>query len=97
MEGVTVPALVMVGVGAHVAVGTSLVLVFINSAVATGANVAWLPWVGILWMAGAAMVGTTFGAWLAHRAPEVELRRVIAACMALVVGGILLTTVPSLL
>lgn len=79
---VTVPLLGLMGVPVHLAVGTSLVPVFTNAAVASGANLAQ----GLAWMQGiplaiGAVAGTFGGVWLAHALPERGLRRVVAVGM----------------
>ncbi len=80
---VTVPVLVLTGTRTHVAVGTSLVVVFVTAAVATGANLArgLDLWSGILLAVGA-LAGVQAGVRLAHTLPEVGLRRVFAAGLA---------------
>lgn len=85
---ITVPMLGLLGVPVHLAVGTSLVAVFTNAAVATGANLArGLDWTGGLLLALGAVVGTFVGVWTAHALPEARLRRVVA--MALVSVAVL--------
>ncbi len=75
----TVPALGLMGVPVHLAVGSSLVPVFTNAAAASGANLArGLPWTTALWLAAGALPGTLFGVRAAHALPPAGLRRVVA-------------------
>ncbi len=79
---VTVPVLALSGVAIHVAVGSSLVPVFSNAAVATLGNVGRdLPWLGGLLMAGFALAGAWMGVESAHKLPETGLRRIFAGAL----------------
>ncbi len=81
---VTVPALALSGVAIHLAVGSSLVPVFSNAAVATLGNVGRdLPWLGGLVMAGFALGGAWLGVESAHKLPERGLRRLFAGALLL--------------
>ncbi len=87
---ITVPALGLMGVPVHLAVGTSLVAVFTNAALASGANLA----LGLDWMRGVplavgAVAGAIGGVRLAHSLPPVGLRRVVAVAMVVVAATIL--------
>ncbi|MGB1587120.1 MAG: sulfite exporter TauE/SafE family protein [Thermoplasmatota archaeon] len=87
----TVPALRLGGTATHVAVATSLVAVFTNAALATGANLArGLAWQGGVVLAVAAIVGSLGGVRLAHALPEQGLRRVVQGGLAVVAGLIAL-------
>lgn len=81
---VTVPILTLTGLPVHLAVGSSLVPVFTNAAVASAQafaqGLAWLPAVPL---ASGALVGVPFGAALAHAMKEQGLRRVFAAGLVL--------------
>ncbi len=81
----TVPVLALLGVPVHVAVGSSLVPVFTNAAVATGINLA--DGLALLRLAPPLIVGglagVPLGARAAHALPEQGLRRVFAAGLAL--------------
>ncbi|HLF16236.1 MAG TPA: sulfite exporter TauE/SafE family protein, partial [Candidatus Thermoplasmatota archaeon] len=73
----TVPVLALLGTAVHVAVGSSLVAVFTNAAVATGVNLAdglssW--WLAIPLALGG-LAGVPLGARAAHALPERGLRR----------------------
>jgi uncharacterized membrane protein YfcA len=76
---VTVPVLTLTGLPVHLAVGSSLVPVFTNAAIASGQafaqGLAWLPAVPL---ALGALVGVPFGARMAHALKEQGLRRVFA-------------------
>lgn len=81
----TVPGLTLAGVATHVAVGTSLVPVFTNAALASGANLArGVAWHDALWIAAGAMAGAMLGARWAHALPERGLRRIVAISLAIV-------------
>lgn len=81
---VTVPILALEGVPMHVAVGSSLVPVFTNAAVASAlslhAGVDWRPAIPITIGAVAA---ATYGTRLAHRLDARPLRNLFAAALAL--------------
>lgn len=75
----TVPVLVLAGVPAHVAVGTSLVPVWTNALVASIVNLAdGLAFLQGLPLAAGALVGAPIGVAAAHKLPENTLRRVVA-------------------
>ena len=81
----TVPSMALLGISVHTAVASSLVAVFSNAALATGANLA----MGLAWQAGVllavgAVAGTVLGARIAHSLPAHHLRRAVAAALALV-------------
>ncbi len=87
---ITVPALGLIGVPVHMAVGTSLVAVFTNAALASGANLA----LGLDWMRGiplaiGAVAGAILGVKLAHALPAKGLQRVVAVAMVVVALTIL--------
>ncbi len=89
----TVPILVLMGVPAHVAVGSSLVPVFTNALLASAVNLA----TGLAWLQGVplaigAVVGATVGVWAAHALPERGLRGVIAGGLVLVALYIAITS-----
>ncbi len=94
----TVPGLVFMGFGSHLAIGTSLVPVFTNATWATAGTLAggldWLP--GLLLAAGA-IPGTVAGAWAAHRLPEHDLRRVVSVALVMVAALVLVDGVRNLL
>lgn len=76
---VTVPALTLAGVAVHVAVGSSLVPVFTNAALASGEALATgLDWLPAVPLALGALAGVPAGARMAHALPERGLRRVFA-------------------
>lgn len=81
---VTVPVLALTGLPVHLAVGSSLVPVFTNAAVASAQafahGLAWLPAVPL---ALGALAGVPFGAALAHSLKEAGLRRVFAVGLVL--------------
>lgn len=81
---VTVPVLALTGLPVHLAIGSSLVPVFTNAAVASGQalahGLAWLPTVPL---ALGALAGVPLGAHLAHSLKEHGLRRVFAAGLTL--------------
>lgn len=80
----TVPALGLLGVPVHTAVGSSLVPVFTNAAAASGANLArGLEWGRALVLAAGALPGTVLGVRAAHALPERGLRRVVAGALLL--------------
>ncbi|MGB0653186.1 MAG: sulfite exporter TauE/SafE family protein [Thermoplasmatota archaeon] len=92
---VTVPILALAGVPAHLAVGSSLVPVWSNAAVASLGNAGRdLDWLGGLVMAAAAMAGSWAGVAAAHRLPERGLRLVFAAGLVLMALYIAVTTTP---
>jgi hypothetical protein len=81
----TVPSMALLGISVHTAVASSLVAVFSNAALATGANLA----TGLAWQAGillavGAVAGTVLGARIAHSLPAQHLRRVVAGTLVLV-------------
>ncbi len=79
---VTVPALAMAGVPVHTAVGTSLVPVFTNAALATAFNLAaGLEWTRGIALAIGAIGGSLLGVQIAHALPAKGLQRVVAAGM----------------
>lgn len=76
---VTVPVLTLTGLPVHLAVGSSLVPVFTNAAIASGQAFArGLDWLPALPLALGALAGVPFGARLAHALKEQGLRRVFA-------------------
>lgn len=86
----TVPTLSLLGTPAHVAVGTSLVAVFTNAAIASGANLArGLAWTDGIVLAAGAIAGSVLGVRAAHALPEKRLRRVVAVALTLVAGLVL--------
>lgn len=88
----TVPVLVLLGVPVHLAVGSSLVPVFTNAVVASIVNLAFgLQVLNAIPLAVGAVVGAPLGVQAAHALPEVGLRRVVAAAMA-VVGVVIIAT-----
>lgn len=85
---VTVPLLTLTGVPVHIAVGTSLVPVWTNAAVATVVNAfSGLPWLSGLLIAAGALGGTILGVRAAHALPGTGLRQVVA--VALLVSAVL--------
>lgn len=89
---VTVPLLGILGTPVHLAVGSSLVPVFTNAAVASGANLA----EGLAWRAGiplaiGAVAGSLAGVRIAHALPEAHLRKVVGIGMLAVAAYIALT------
>lgn len=85
----TVPVLALLGVPAHLAVGTSLLPVFTNAAWATAWNLATgLAWLPAVPLAAGALVGAPLGVRAAHALPERGLRRVIAAGLVVVAATI---------
>lgn len=84
---VVVPALAFLGVGMHLAVGTSLVAVGINAAATTATHVAlgYLPTLLALGvpLALGAVPGGEAGARLAHRLPAARLQRAFGAFLVL--------------
>ncbi len=81
---ITVPALSLRGVAVHTAVGTSLVPVFTNAALATGINLAeGLEWMRGIALAIGAIAGSIVGVKAAHALPEDRLKRVVAGGMVL--------------
>ena len=87
----TVPALTLAGTPTHVAVGTSLVAVFTNAALATGANLSrGLAWSEGVVLAVGAVAGTFLGVRLAHGLPEVKLKRVVAIALVAVAALVVL-------
>lgn len=84
----TVPALALTGTAIHAAVGSSLVPVFTNAAVATADQLANdMDLFGALPLATGAFLGIPLGARLAHALPDAGLRRVFAG--GLIAAGIL--------
>lgn len=76
----TVPALALTGTAIHAAVGSSLVPVFTNAALATANHLAnGIVLVAALPLALGALAGIPLGARLAHALPDKGLRRVFAA------------------
>jgi uncharacterized membrane protein YfcA len=76
---VTVPVLALTGLPVHLAVGSSLVPVFTNAAVASGQALAHgLDWLPAVPLAVGALAGVPLGAHLAHSLKEQGLRRVFA-------------------
>jgi hypothetical protein len=91
---VTVPMLALTGIAAHVAVGTSLVAVWTNAALASSVNLAQ----GLAWQAGiplavAAIAGAPLGVRAAHALPERALRTVVSGGLAAVAFIVLLDAV----
>ncbi|MFA5945203.1 MAG: sulfite exporter TauE/SafE family protein [Candidatus Thermoplasmatota archaeon] len=81
---VTVPLLTLSGIPVHLAVGSSLVPVFTNAAIASGQALAHgLDWLPAVPLALGALAGVPFGARLAHSLNEQGLRRVFAGGLAL--------------
>lgn len=81
---VTVPVLALSGLPVHLAVGSSLVPVFTNAAVASGQALAHgLDWLPAIPLALGALAGVPLGAYLAHSLKEQGLRRVFAAGLVL--------------
>ncbi|HUR25615.1 MAG TPA: sulfite exporter TauE/SafE family protein [Candidatus Thermoplasmatota archaeon] len=81
---VTVPVLALTGLPVHLAVGSSLVPVFTNAAVASGQALAHgLDWRPAVPLALGALAGVPLGAHWAHALKEQGLRRVFAAGLAL--------------
>lgn len=81
---VTVPVLTLLGTPIHVAVGSSLVPVFTNAAVASAVNI----WQGLQWtpavpMAVGGLLGVPLGARSAHALPAARLKQVFAAGLTL--------------
>jgi uncharacterized protein len=89
---VTVPVLVMAGTAPHLAVGSSLVAVFVAAAVATGGTLHHLhPSSGILLGIGA-LLGVTSGVGLAHRMNAQHLKGWFAGALVLAAFYIALTS-----
>lgn len=87
---VTVPMLSLGGVAPHVAVGTSLVAVFTNAAVASSINLAQgLDWTAGIPLAIAAVAGAPLGVRAAHALPERGLRVVVAGGLVAVAFAVL--------
>ena len=81
---VTVPVLTLTGLPVHLAVGSSLVPVSTNAAVASGQALAHgLDWLPAVPLALGALAGVPFGARLAHSLKEQGLRRVFAVGLVL--------------
>ncbi len=88
---VTVPLLGLTGVVVHVAVGTSLVPVFTNAAIASGANLAHgLAWTRGILLAIGAIGGSILGVKIAHALPETGLRKVVSIAMVVAAAAILI-------
>lgn len=86
---VIVPALVLfLGYSMPVAVGTSLLVITLNSAVALGARVTHetLDWTIIVPVAAAAIVGSIAGKYAIRRVSETTLIRTFAALLIIVAG-----------
>lgn len=86
----TVPVLALMGVPAHVAVGSSLFPVFTNALVASVVNL----WQGMAWLTAVplaigALVGAPVGVWAAHALPEKRLKQVVAVGLVAVAVSIL--------
>lgn len=89
-----VPALVFAGgLGMHLAVGTSIVIIFLNSAVGfawfyskVAANDAGINWNTVLLFGLVGAIGSLFGGEVAKRLPQVVLQRIFA--LLLVVLGV---------
>jgi uncharacterized protein len=82
----TVPVLALAGIPVHVAVGSSLVPVFTNAAMASAESLAsGLDWVWAVPLAVGALLGVPMGARAAHALDERGLRRVFA--VGLVAGA----------
>jgi uncharacterized membrane protein YfcA len=81
---VTVPMLALTGLPVHLAVGSSLVPVFTNAAVASAQALAkGLDWLPAVPLALAGLAGVPLGARLAHSLKEQGLRRVFAVGLVL--------------
>jgi uncharacterized membrane protein YfcA len=88
---VTVPLLGLAGVAVHVAVGTSLVPVFTNAAIASGGNLATgLAWSRGIGLAIGAIGGTVLGVRIAHALPEKRLRKTVSVAMIMGAAAILI-------
>lgn len=85
---IVVPALVIiVGLSPHTAVGTSLLVIALNSAVGLAAR--WgapVDWAIVLPLASGGAVGAILGARWAARLPEHQLRRAFTMVLILVAG-----------
>lgn len=78
----TVPVLALLGTAIHVAVGTSLVPVFTNAAVATGMHLAQhLDLRAGIVLGLGSILGVPLGVRIAHGLPEQGLRRVFAGAL----------------
>jgi len=85
---ITVPLLVILGVGIHRAVATSLLPVATNALVAS-ITIVWqgaAPWADAVPLALGALLAAPFGTWTAHALEATRLKRVFA--VALVVAAI---------
>lgn len=79
----TVPVLALLGIPIHVAVGTSLVPVFTNAAVATGVHLAQGIALGAgLVLAAGSLLGVPVGVRAAHALADQGLRRLFAGALA---------------
>lgn len=95
---VTVPALGLAGVATHVAIGTSLVAVFTNAALVSGASLArGLDVAPAIWLAAGALVGSVVGVRAAHALPEQRLRRVVGVALVVVALLVAVDAVRNLL
>lgn len=80
----TVPVLALLGTPIHAAVGSSLVPVFTNAALATGLHLgAGLDLTAGLVLGAGSLLGVPLGVRLAHALPERGLRRVFALALVL--------------
>jgi uncharacterized membrane protein YfcA len=80
----TVPVLALLGVPIHVAVGTSLVPVFTNAALATAIHLArHVPLLAGVVLGLGSLLGVPLGVRIAHGLPERGLRRVFAGALTL--------------
>lgn len=94
---ILVPAMVLAGIGTHLAVGTSLVAVLSNAAVGTGTHLAIGYGPGLLALGGAllagALPGTYLGSRLAHRIRADRLRRGFGVALVLLGAAMALDAV----
>lgn len=89
----TVPVLALLGVPAHLAVGTSLVSVWTNAFFATVLNLlAGIDWTDGVLLAIGALAGVPLGVRAAHALPERGLRRVIAAGLTVAAVYVVVTS-----
>jgi uncharacterized membrane protein YfcA len=85
-----VPALVLIaGVSMHKAVGTSLLVIAMNTAAGyAGYHTAVaVPWDLVLWFGGIASVGILIGSALVRRVPQAALRRAFALLLFVVASS----------
>lgn len=96
-----VPALVLVlGLSMPIAIGTSLVVISVNSATALvfrlGGGVQ-LDWAVIAWFTLFAIIGGQLGGWLAKRVKPARLSAAFIALLIIIAGYTAVQNVPSLL